>query len=264
MPEKKYATVLVEKKNNYAVLTFNRPEKLNAFNPELIHDFSEALGELRNDDGVRAIVVTGAGESFSAGGDIKADLDPLRKMSEPEFKRYVSEGMVMYKSMLDIEKPIIAAINGYAVGLGMEVCLCCDIRIAAEDAKLGEFFVRMGLITEVGSFLLPRIIGLGKAKLLSFTGDIIGAREAEQIGLVDKVVPRDKLLSSAEELAKRLAQGPQSIGLIKKAINESLSLPFDASVNCIVNLFYQALQTEDHAEAINAWMEKRKPQFKGK
>ncbi len=262
--ERKLTAVIVEKKDNFAIVTLNRPEKANAFGPELTHDFSEAIGELGNDEMVRAVIVTGAGKSFSAGGDIKEDLDPLRKMSHAEFNEYLYQGMLMYKSILAIEKPVIAAINGYAVGLGMEVCLCCDIRIAAEDARLGEFFVRMGLITEIGTFLLPRLIGLGKAKLLAFTGDLIGAGEAEQMGLVDKVVPPDSLMSSAEELAKRLAQGPKSIGLIKKAMNESLNLSLDASLSYVVSLFYQAVHTEDHQEAVKAWLEKRSPVFKGR
>lgn len=261
---RKFATVIVEKRDGIAIITMNRPDKLNAFNPELTTDFAEALGEVGNDAAVRAVIVTGAGKSFSAGGDIKADLGPLRKMSLHEFKTYFYGSLLMYRSMVDMEKPIIAAINGYAVGLGMEVCLCCDIRIAAEDAKLGEFFVRMGLIPEIGVFLLPRLIGLGKAKLLSFTGDLIGAREAEQMGLVDKVVPPDKLLTSAEELAKRLAQGPKSIGLIKKAMNDSLNMSLDSSLNYMTNLFYQAMQTEDHKEAVKAWLEERNPVFKGK
>jgi len=260
----KYDTVILERKDGYAVATFNRPEKMNAFSPELVTDFSEALGELENDGSVRAVVVTGAGQSFSAGGDIKEDLDPLRRMSQPEFKKYLYEGMLMYRSMVDMEKPIIAAINGYAVGLGMELCLCCDIRIAAEDAKLGEFFVRMGLTTEIGNFLLPRLIGLGKAKLVAFTGDLVGAREAEQMGLVDKVVPPDNLMASAEELAQRLAQGPRSIGLIKKGMNQSLNMDLDASLRLTVDLFYQAVQSEDHEEAVTAWLEKRRPVFKGR
>lgn len=261
--EKKFATVIVQRRDGIAIITLKRPEKLNAFSPELTHDFAEALGEVGDDRTVRAVIVTGAGKSFSAGGDIKTDLGPLRRMSLPEFNNYFYEGLLMYKSIVVMEKPVIAAINGYAVGLGMEVCLCCDIRIAAEDAKLGELFVRMGLIPEIGIFLLPRLIGPGRAKLVSFTGDLIGAREAEQMGLVDKVVPPDNLISSAEELARRLAQGPKSIGLIKKAMNESLNMTLDSSLSYMMDLFYQAVHTEDHEEAVKAWLEKRSPVFKG-
>ena len=262
--KRKYSTVLIDRKDGIAIITLNRPEKLNAFSPELVTDFSEALGELERDSSVRAIVVVGAGKSFSAGGDIKEDLAPLRRMSHPELRKYLYEGMLMYRSMVSMEKPIIAAINGYAVGLGMELCLCCDIRIAAEDAKFGEFFVRMGLTTEIGTLLLPRLIGLGKAKLISFTGDLVDAGEAERIGLVDKVVPPEKLMSSAEELAKRFAQSPRSLGLIKKGMNESLNMDLDASLRLIVELFSEAIQSEDHEEAVKAWIEKRKPVFKGK
>lgn len=256
--------VVVERTGSVGMVTLNRPDKLNAFSPEMVAEFTDGLGELENDDMVRAVVVTGAGKSFSAGGDIEADLDPLRKMGRSEFHKYIAEGMFMYKSMLTMEKPLIAAINGYAVGLGMEVCLCCDIRVAAEDTKMGEFFVRMGLITEIGNFLLPKLIGLGKAKLLAFTGELIDAQEAERIGLVDKVVPADKLLLSTGELAAKLARGPKSIRYIKKAMNESLQLNLDASLNLTNDLFYKAVHTEDHEEAIKAWLEKRNPEFKGK
>jgi len=164
----------------------------------------------------------------------------------------------------DMEKPVIAAINGYAIGAGLDLALTCDIRIAAEDAQIGEFFVKMGLIPEAAIYFMPRLIGLGKAKLLCFTGDLIGAREAEQIGLVDKVVPSERLMLSAEELAKRLADGPKAIGIIKRGLNESLKMTFESTIDYIGRLQYQLVHTEDHAEAVNSWIEKRPPLFKGK
>jgi enoyl-CoA hydratase/carnithine racemase len=210
------------------------------------------------------VIITGAGRAFSAGGDIKKDIAPLRELSLPQFNTYFSQGTVFYKLIVDAEKPVIAAINGYALGAGLDLALSCDIRIAAEDAQLGELFVRMGLIPEAGIYFMPRLIGLGKAKLLSFTGDMIDAKEAERIGLVDKIVPSDKLISSAEELARKLADGPKAIGIIKKGLNVSLGMTFDTCMDYITRLQYQLVHTEDHKEAVSAWLEKRKPVFKGK
>jgi len=262
--EKKLATVIVTRKDGIAIVTLNRPEKLNAWSPELVEDLIEALEEVAVDDAVRAVIITGAGKSFCAGGDVEKDIATLSKMGPSQFTAYLTRGMLVYTTIIDMEKPVIAAINGYAVGAGLDLSIACDIRIAAEDAKLGEFFVRMGLIPEAAVYLLPRLIGLGKAKLLSFTGELVSAKEAEQMGLVDKVVPADKLMSSAEELAQRLAEGPAAIGIIKKAINGSLGMNINSSLDYITRLSYQSVHTEDHKEAFTAWLEKRKPVFKGK
>lgn len=262
--EKTFGTVLVTRKGGVATVTLNRPEKLNALSPELGNDLIEALKDVAGDEAVRAVIITGAGRSFSAGGDVEKDIAPLRELSLSQFNTYFSQGTLFYKLIVDMEKPVIAAINGYALGAGLDLTLACDIRIAAEDAQLGEFFVRMGLTLEAATYFMPRLIGLGKAKLLSFTGDIVDAREAERIGLVDKVVPSDQLMSSAEELAVRLANGPKAIGIIKKAFNASLGMTFDTCMDYITRLMYQLVHTEDHKEAVSAWLEKRKPVFKGK
>jgi enoyl-CoA hydratase/carnithine racemase len=170
----------------------------------------------------------------------------------------------MYKAAHEMEKPIIAAINGYAVGAGLELALSCDIRVAADDAKMGEAFVRMGLMPEMSVYVLPRLIGMGKAKLMSFTGDAVTAQKAEQMGLVDMVVPSSEMLSAAQSLAKRLAEGPVAIGIIKKALNESLGMSMDMSLHYAMRMQYHLVHTEDHKEAVAAWMEKRQPVFKGK
>jgi enoyl-CoA hydratase/carnithine racemase len=264
MQEKSFGNVLVTRKNVVATVTLNRPEKLNALSPELWDDLIVALREVANDLNVRAVILTGAGQSFSAGGDVEKDLAPLQDLSMGEFNTYFANAALFYKLIVDMEKPVIAAINGYALGAGLDLALVCDIRIAAEDARLGEFFVRMGLTPEAGVYFLPRLIGLSRAKLLSFTGELIDAKEAERIGLVDKVVPPEKLISSAEELAERLANGPRSIGLIKKELNAALGMTYDVCMDYITRMQYQAVRTEDHREAVSAWLEKRKPVFKGK
>jgi enoyl-CoA hydratase/carnithine racemase len=264
MDEKQFGNVNLTRKDHLGIVTMNRPEKMNALSPELMEDLVKALGEVAEDDSVRAVIITGAGRSFSAGGDVKKDILPLRDKSPTEFNTYIEQAVLMYKLTIEMEKPVIAAINGHALGGGLDLAMACDIRIAAENAKLGEFFVKMGLSPEIGIYLMPRLIGLGKAKLLSFTGDLIDAREAERIGLVDIVVPPDKLMSSAEDLGKRLAEGPKAIGLIKKGFNESLKMTVDSALDYVSRIQYQLAHTEDHKEAVASWLEKRKPVFKGR
>ena len=256
-------SVIINRKGGVATITMNRPEKLNALSPELIDDIIEALNKVAGDKQVRAVVVTGAGRSFSAGGDVLTDIVPLRGKSPSEFNSYVDQAVVMYKAIHDMEKPVIAAINGYAVGAGLEVALSCDIRIAADDAKMGEFFVRMGLMPEMSVYVLPRLIGLGKAKLLSFTGDAVTAQEAERMGLVDMVVPSNEMMAAAQQLAGRLAEGPAAIGIMKKALNESLGMNMEMALHYAMRMQYHLVHTEDHKEAVAAWLEKRAPAFKG-
>jgi enoyl-CoA hydratase/carnithine racemase len=264
MEEKHFENVILAREDHRAIITMNRPEKLNALSPELMSDLVKALSEVAKDDTIRAVTLTGAGRSFSAGGDVKKDILPLRDMSPTEFNAYVEHAGLMYTLAMEMEKPVIAAINGHAVGGGLDLAMACDIRIAAEDARLGEFFVKMGLAPEVGLYVMPRLIGLGRAKLLSFTGDLIDATEAERIGLVDLVVPPDKLMSSAEALTKRLAEGPKAIGLIKKGFNESLRMNADSSLDYAMRIQYQLAHTEDHREAVASFLEKRKAVFKGR
>jgi enoyl-CoA hydratase/carnithine racemase len=226
--EKEFGTVKVIRKDGYAEVILNRPEKANALSPELIEDFVSAWTDVAEDDEVRAVIITGAGKSFSAGGDVIKDINPLRDMGASEFQKYFGQAEVLYKGIIDADKPVIAAMNGFAVGAGLDLALACDIRIAADDAKMGEFFVKMGLTPELGIYMLPRLVGLGWAKLISFTGDLIDAAQAEKIGLVEMVVPADQLISSAEKLAKRLANGPVTTGPIKRAINESLKMTLES------------------------------------
>jgi len=159
--EKDFGSVKVIEQDRYAKVVLNRPEKLNALSPELMHDLIKAWDYVEKEDAIRAIIVTGAGESFSAGGDAVKDINPLRSMGATEFRKYFSVAEVMYRGIINVEKPVIAAMNGYAVGAGLDLALACDIRIAADDAKMGEFFVRMGLTPEIGAYILPRLVGLG-------------------------------------------------------------------------------------------------------
>ena len=261
--ENKYETLILTKKEAVAKVILNRPDKMNALNPKMFEDIAEVFKHIATDDSIRAVIVSGAGEAFSAGGDVIEDILPISNMTLSEFKDYFEKGSRAYKEMFNLQKPVIGAINGFAVGGGLEIALLCDIRIASEKARFGQGFVWMGLVAEVGTYLMSRIIGLGRAKLLSFTGDLIDASEAERIGLVEKVIPANQLEQYAEELAKRLADGPaESIGTIKKALNESLRMDFDSSLDYVSGLVYQLTHSDEHKEAVKAFIEKRKPVFR--
>ncbi len=254
---------LVERAGGVATIILNGPEKMNALSPELFAGFEKAFSSVEEDETIRAIIFTGAGDHFSAGGDVAKDIDPLRTMSVREFKSYLEPLSNLYYRIYRVEKPTIAAINGFALGAGMELTLMCDIRIASEDAKMGEFFVKMGLVPETGMCMLPRIVGPGRAKLLCYTGDIVTAEDALKMGLVEMTIPRNELISAAEKLAQRLARGPASIGIMKRAINEFAEMPLEATLNQATAYQFQATRTKDHEEAVISYMEKRKPSFTG-
>jgi len=219
-----FETLLYEKKDGVAVITLNRPELLNALNRQMNIDLKKAFKVAKEDGEVRAIVLTGSGRGFCSGADIK---DFVAGETYEDFKRMIEKGeeikeLISPYDLIDVEKPIIAAVNGVAVGFGMNVCLNCDIVIASEKASFGEFFVRMALIPDMnGSLLLPMFVGLNKTKELIFTGERIDAKEAERIGLVNKVVSAEELMPTAMELAKKLAEGPPlAIGTAKRLIHE--------------------------------------------
>lgn len=257
-----YETIVYEKRDRVATITLNRPEKKNALNPLMGGELFLVCDEVANDENIGAIILTGAGDTFCAGGDVKEDIAPLSGMESDQFDQYLGAASVLFSKFINIEKPTIAAINGRALGVGLDLAMGCDIRIASESAMFGEFFVKMGLIPDIGTFLMPRLIGLGRAKLLCFTGDLIDAKEAERIGLVEKVVPPDILMQEANELARRLAYGPTKvIGLIKKSINDSLGMGLEDSLEESSKLQYQASRTKDHKETVKSFLKEKKHKF---
>lgn len=262
-----YETLLVEKEENIVLVTLNRPDKLNALNRTMGYELRRLFQELGGDPETRAVIFTGAGRAFCAGGDIQdimVDLAPAGIGEKEEALRLFD--LVAWE-LVNLEKPTIAAINGVAVGGGCCLALACDIRIASTQARMGLVFVRRGLsAADMGAtWLLPRIVGAGWAAQLLFTGDIIEAELARSIGLVNELLSPEELLPRAKELARKLAAGPPlALKMTKRALNRSLHrgmaehLDFEAAVQTYC--FY----TEDHQEGVRSFVEKREPQFKGK
>ncbi len=261
MSEFDYRNLLVAVEEGIALLTVNRPAVRNALNLETVREFHDALARLAEDGRVGALIITGAGEAaFVAGADI-------REMRE----RGVMEGLAAINSTLfaaveRFPRPTIAAVNGYALGGGCELALACDIRIAADTARFGQPEVNLGIIPGAGATQrLPRVVGLGWAKHLVLTGDLIDAQQALAIGLVTMVVPAAELLDRARQLARRLLErGPLALRLAKVALNASARVDLDSGL--LIETLAQTIcyQSDDKREGTTAFLEKRKPQFKGR
>jgi len=246
-----------------AVVTLNRPEKLNAMNAEMRSEFTALSDELVSNDQIKVVVFTGAGRAFSAGGDIDF-LD--NNWKTPEFRRETQEFTNFFDTLETLEKPVIVAINGPCTGAGLQITLSCDIRLASEEAKFGFKENLIGLIPGAGGCSrLVKLIGYGKAKELIFIGEMISANEAEKIGLINKVVSHDELLDEALKLAKHLlTRAPVALGLVKRILWNCVNVDM-ATGRTLESLAQSILiKTEDHKEGINAFREKRKPQFQGK
>ena len=254
--------VLVDKKDGIAIITVNRPDKLNALNAEVIVSLAMALEQLRKDDDVRVAVLTGAGEkAFIAGADI-AEFKGARAVDQYR----VMQTADIYTAMERFPKPIIAMINGFCLGGGCELAMACDIRIAGDKAKLGQPETNLGIIPGGGGTQrLPRLVGQGRAMRLIYTGEIIDAATAEKIGLVDEVVPQAELTERTMELAAKIAEkSPASLQAAKECIRAAWQMPLDAGLRYEKSWFGMLFSTEDQEEGVTAFLEKRKPEFKGR
>ena len=251
-----FKNLVVEIEDSIAILKINRPQVLNAMNPETILELEKAIHELNENSKVRVVIITGEGKAFVAGSDISE----LVKMDPIKAREYSELGKRVLNYIENMGKPVIASINGYALGSGCELAMACDIRIAAEGAKIGQPEVKLGLIPgHAGTQRLARLVGLGKAKELIFTGDMITADEAKEIGLVNKVVPSEKLLEESKELAKRIASvGRTAVKLAKLAINKSF-IDFGGAYEC--ETFAICFSTAEAKEGMRAFLEKRKPKW---
>ncbi|TET73643.1 MAG: crotonase [Candidatus Aminicenantes bacterium] len=258
-----YKTLMYEKKENIGLLTINRPEKMNAISQELTAELSLFLDEIENDDELRVIVITGAGDkAFVAGADINELVDRDARLG----RRVSRERQEIFSRIENLHVPVIAAVNGYALGGGLELALACSIRICSEKAQFGAPEVKLGIIPgDGGTQRLPRLVGQGRAMEMIITGDFIDAQEAYRIGLVNKVFPPEKLKEEAMELAKKIASRPPlAVRYAKEAVNRSQE--GDSASGFALESYLHALSctTEDKKEGVSAFLEKRKGKFKGK
>jgi 2-(1,2-epoxy-1,2-dihydrophenyl)acetyl-CoA isomerase len=264
MPDWKAIRYAVE--NDVAWVTMNRSEQRNAVNAEMREELIRVFTDARTDPGIRALVLTGAGKGFCTGADLSGPRG--QGPSGPGAGREVMKGSSqrLIRALWELEKPVIAAVNGVAAGLGSHLAFASDFVIAAAEARFIEVFVRRGIAVDAaGAFLLPRLIGLQKAKELVFFGDDLSADDALRIGLVSKVVPGDQLHAAAREWAERLAQGPTfAIGMSKRLLNRSLESSFDTALEEEATAQALVTHSEDTREGMMAFMERRAPQFKGR
>jgi enoyl-CoA hydratase len=253
-----FETIILEKEERTAILTFNRPDAMNALNNQTRAEFGQAIRELEQDDTISVLILTGSGKSFVAGSDIK------------EFNRttpYSAHNITRLGQLVEnFPKPVIAAVNGFCLGGGCEIAMGCDIIIASEKAKFGQPEINLGIIPGGGGTQrLQRAIGPYRAKEMIFTGDIIRAEEAERIGLVNRVVPMDELMRSVKEIAAKIAsKSPAALRLAKTAINRGMQTNLESGLAYERELYSLSLSLEDKEEGVAAFLEKRKPEFKGK
>lgn len=258
-----FNTLLLEVADGIATVTLNRPEVLNAVNTEMREDFLSLMDRLFFDDAIRVVIFTGAGKAFSAG----ADISHFEKEWHGSLFRAFSRKMAGFFDDLEaLEKPVIAAINGAATGMGLDLALACDLRFASTEATMGFRQNAIGLIPSLGGCVrFARLIGIARAKELIFTGAMISAEEAERIGLVNRVYAPERLLPETRAFAETLLQrAPQALGLAKRLLNTVVDMDHYSGI--IMEDLAQSIlmQSEDHREGLRAFREKRKPQFKGR
>jgi enoyl-CoA hydratase/carnithine racemase len=257
--------VLYSHQDTLAVITLNRPEVKNAFSPEMISLWERYLKEAKQDDSVRVVIVTGNGDTFCSGGDIKDMAEG--KLLSWGMKNFLWEGVHrIVLTMEDLDKPVIAAINGAAMGAGMDMALMCDLRVCSDKARLAESYITMGLIPgDGGAYFLPRLVGTSKALELLLTGEMLSASEALALGIVNRVVPHDSLMEETMKMAEKIANKPPlAVRMMKRAVYQAQTSTLRAHLDYISSQLSLLSETEDHREAALSFLEKRKPVFKGK
>lgn len=257
-------SILIKIENQVAYITLNRPDVFNSFNREMAFSLQSILDDCEHNNGVRSIVITGNGKAFCAGQDLKEVTNPELN---PGFKKILEEHYnPIITRIRAINKPVIAAVNGVAAGAGANIALSCDLVVASNKASFIQAFSKIGLIPDSGgTFFLPRLIGFQKASALMMLGDKVTAEEAEELGMIFKVISSESFNEEVEKLAIKLANMPtKALGLIKELLNKSITNTLEQQLELEGKLQIEAALSEDYTEGVNAFMEKRKPIFKGK
>ncbi|NOR16435.1 crotonase [candidate division WOR-3 bacterium] len=254
-----YKNIINETDGKIGIVKINRPDVLNAVNVETILEIEKAVKEFNDNKDILVIIITGEGKSFVSGSDISR----LAEMDSLKAREYSQIGQRVLSYIENIEKPVIAAVNGYALGSGCELAMACDIRIASEKAKFGQPEVKLGLIPgHAGTQRLARLVGVGKAKEMIFTGDSIDAQEAMRIGLVNKVVASDKIIEEAKNIAHKIIDvGPTAVRLAKTVINRGIDANLTTASSYEMEAFSILFSTDEAKEGMKAFLEKRKPKW---
>ena len=258
-----YTNLLFEVKDAVALVTVNRPEKLNPLNRETVQSLRRCFDDIAADAAIKAVILTGAGEkSFVAG----ADINELEGLSAAQGRAWALEGQQAFAAIENLPKPVIAAINGYALGGGLELAMACHIRIASPNARLGQPEVKLGIVPGYGGTQrLPRLVGKGRALEMILTGEPVTAEEAYRIGLVNRVVAAEELLATAHQIAARiLTNGPVAVALCLDAVHRGMEMPLQEALAWEAAQFGLSCATEDIREGTRAFLEKRKAQFPGR
>lgn len=254
-----------EVKNSIAKITLNRPEVGNALDPNLAEDFFAAVTAIEADPSIRVVIVTGAGKAFCSGGDVKYLLDVVTKLTPIEIRDFLMNLGRPIMGLRSLKQPVLASINGGAVGAGFDLILHCDLRIASDEAKMGPTWVRMGIIPVMGSmYLLPQFVGRTKATEMILRGQIVSGLEAESIGLINKAVPADKLDDDCMRLAEEIAANPPlATSIIKNGIHRALDWNLEHELGHALYLQASCMKTRDFERALVAFLEKTEPEFFG-
>jgi enoyl-CoA hydratase len=258
-----FKNIIYEKKDGVAWIIINRPQVMNALDIESRKEILAALQDADSDKDIRVVVLTGSGDkAFCAGADLRI----FREMNAYEARDYVKLAKQVARTIETLSKPVIAVVKGYALGGGLELVLACDLVIASEDAKFGQTELNVGLIPGVGGTQrLPRVIGIRRAKEMIYTGQIIDAEEAYRLGLVNKVVPAEKLNETLNELLTQIkSKSPLILKLAKQAVNKAFEADLTSGLDYESELFVYCFTTEDQKEGVKAFLEKRRPEFKGR